>query len=166
LLDPSHGRILSSCERASRSEFALCERGAQDLPPCHKMKWNLGKRAGPKRLGNAGSPTSDPQVPLGEHAARSSLAAAAPFTPRILNPGWESAPEPQVRRNGAPSPLVGSRVGRWVPVDLQPPAKPLTFKKVVTSCKGRLRVNALGEHAQQFSVDQFVKVGTTLDLLH
>src|SRR6516164_9255899 len=44
LLDPSHGRILS-CERAWRSKFAPGERGAQDLPPCHKMKWNLGKRA-------------------------------------------------------------------------------------------------------------------------
>ena len=50
LLDPSHGRILSSCERAWRSKFALGERDAQDLPPCHKMKWNLGKRAEPKRL--------------------------------------------------------------------------------------------------------------------
>jgi hypothetical protein len=49
LLDPSHGRILSSCERAWRSKFALGERGAQDLPACHKMKWNLGKRAESKR---------------------------------------------------------------------------------------------------------------------
>src|SRR5215472_3854484 len=53
LLDPSHGRILSSCERAWRSKFALGERGAQDLPPCHKMTWNLGKRAEPKRLRTA-----------------------------------------------------------------------------------------------------------------
>jgi hypothetical protein len=30
LLDPSHGRILSSSERAWLSEFALGERGAQD----------------------------------------------------------------------------------------------------------------------------------------
>jgi len=45
LLDPSHGRILSSCERAWRSKFALGERGAQDLPPCQKMKWNLRRRA-------------------------------------------------------------------------------------------------------------------------
>jgi hypothetical protein len=30
LLDPSHGRILSSCERAWRGKFALGERGAQD----------------------------------------------------------------------------------------------------------------------------------------
>jgi hypothetical protein len=36
LLDPSHGRI-PSCERAWRSKFALGERRAQDLPPCHKM---------------------------------------------------------------------------------------------------------------------------------
>src|SRR5580692_4584349 len=49
-LDPSHGRILSSCERAWRSQFALGQRGTQDLPPCHKMKCNLGKRAEPKRL--------------------------------------------------------------------------------------------------------------------
>src|SRR5215831_349580 len=49
LLDPSHGRILCSCERACRGKFALGERGAQDLPPCHKMKWNLGERAEPKR---------------------------------------------------------------------------------------------------------------------
>ena len=33
--------------------FALGESGAQDLPPCHKMKWNLGKRAEPKRLRTA-----------------------------------------------------------------------------------------------------------------
>jgi hypothetical protein len=31
-------------------KFALGERGAQDLPPCHKMKWNLGERAEPKRI--------------------------------------------------------------------------------------------------------------------
>jgi hypothetical protein len=30
LIDPSHGRILSSCERAWRRKFALGERGAQD----------------------------------------------------------------------------------------------------------------------------------------
>jgi hypothetical protein len=30
LLDPSHGRTLSSCERACRGKFALAERGAQD----------------------------------------------------------------------------------------------------------------------------------------
>jgi hypothetical protein len=29
-LDPSHGRILSSCERAWRGKFALGKRGAQD----------------------------------------------------------------------------------------------------------------------------------------
>jgi len=29
-LDPSHGRILSFCERARRGKFALGERGAQD----------------------------------------------------------------------------------------------------------------------------------------
>ena len=45
LLDPWHGRILCSCERAWRCKFALGERGAQDLPPCQKMKWNLGERA-------------------------------------------------------------------------------------------------------------------------
>ena len=50
LLDPSHGRILCSCERACHGEFALGERGAQDLPPCHKMKWNLGERAEPNWL--------------------------------------------------------------------------------------------------------------------
>jgi hypothetical protein len=27
--------------RAWRGKFALGERGAQDLAPCHKMKWNL-----------------------------------------------------------------------------------------------------------------------------
>jgi hypothetical protein len=43
-LDPSHGRILPSCERAWRSKFAPGAGGAQDLPPCHKMTWNLGKR--------------------------------------------------------------------------------------------------------------------------
>jgi hypothetical protein len=53
LLDASHGRILCCCERACRGKFALGERGAQDLPPCHKMKWNLGERAEPKRLGRA-----------------------------------------------------------------------------------------------------------------
>src|SRR6516164_10351639 len=47
LLDPSHGRSLSSCERAWRSKFALGESGAQDLPARHKMKWNLGKRKFP-----------------------------------------------------------------------------------------------------------------------
>jgi hypothetical protein len=47
LLDPSHGRILCSCERACCRKFALAERGAQDLPPCHKMKWNLENELNP-----------------------------------------------------------------------------------------------------------------------
>jgi len=46
-LDP-HDRILSSCERAWRGKFALDERAAQDLPPCHKMKLEF-RRTRPKR---------------------------------------------------------------------------------------------------------------------
>src|SRR5215475_4401409 len=36
--------LFAPFERACRSKFALGKRGAQELPPCHKLKWNLGKR--------------------------------------------------------------------------------------------------------------------------
>jgi hypothetical protein len=76
LLDPSHGRILRSCERACRSKFALGERAAQDLPPCHKMKWNLGERAEPKRLRTDVDPLSTCSLSWPRRNARSSRKSA------------------------------------------------------------------------------------------